>query len=111
MESYQNGLKKIKILSRFEKSMIIMWLLGPFIYLIERSPADAWLSILAIIFLFRSYKLNEWKWFKLTWFKFAFALWLTALISALLSPDPYFTFSQGFVWIRFHYMQLQYKPG
>ncbi len=101
LESYQNGLKKIKMLSRFEKSMIIMWLLGPFIYLIERSPADAWLSTLAIIFLFRSYKLNEWKWFKLTWFKFAFALWLTALMSALLSPDPYFTFSQGFVWIRF----------
>ena len=38
-----------------------MWLLGPFIYLIERSPADAWLSALAIIFIVRSYYHKEWR--------------------------------------------------
>ena len=27
------------------------WLLGPFILLIERSPADAWISILALVLL------------------------------------------------------------
>ena len=100
-KGYQNGIKKIKTLSNFDKSMIIMWLLGPFIYLIERSPADAWLSALAIIFIIRSFHNKEWSWAKQTWFKFALALWVTGLISALLSPDPYFTFSQGFVWIRF----------
>ena len=100
-KGYKNGLRKIQSSSNFEKSMLIMWLLGPFIYLIERSPADAWLTALAFIFLIRSYKKKEWNWIKQTWFKFATALWLTGLISALLSPDPYFTFSQGFVWIRF----------
>ena len=100
-KGYKTGLNKIKSSSNFEKSMLIMWLLGPFIYLIERSPADVWLSVLAIIFLIRSYKKNEWVWAKQSWFKFAIALWLTGLISALLSSDPYFTFSQGFVWIRF----------
>ena len=44
---------------------------------------------------------KKWHWLKFTWFKFALALWLTGLTSALLSPDPYFTFSQGFIWIRF----------
>ena len=54
-KGYQNGIIKIKALSNFDKSMIIMWLLGPFIYLIERSPADAWLSALAIIFIISLY--------------------------------------------------------
>ena len=100
-ESWRIGIIKIKSLSMFEKAMTILWLLGPFIYLIERSPADAWLSILAIVFLFRSFIKKEWIWAKQTWFKLTLAFWLTSLLSALLSPDPYFTFSQGFVWIRF----------
>ena len=81
--------------------MIIFWLLGPLIYLIERSPADLWLSSLALVFIIRSYLKKEWSWLRQTWFKFAIALWLTGLVSALLSPNPYFTFSQGFVWLRF----------
>ena len=100
-ESWKNGINKIRFLPRFERCMIIMWLLGPFIYLIERSPADAWLSILAIIFLIRSLIKKDWEWVNQIWFKFAIALWVTGLVSALLSPDPYFTFAQGFVWIRF----------
>ena len=94
-ESWRIGIIKIKSLSMFEKAMTILWLLGPFIYLIERSPADAWLSILAIVFLFRSFIKKEWIWAKQTWFKLTLAFWLTSLLSALLSPDPYFTFSQG----------------
>ncbi len=98
---YKNGLLKIKSLPIFDKSMIIFWLLGPLIYLIERSPADIWLSILAIIFLGRSFVKKDWRWADQTWFKFALGLWLVGLISALFSSDPYFTFSQGFVWLRF----------
>ena len=100
-ESWENGINKIKFLPHFDKYIIIMWLLGPFIYLIERSPADAWLSILALIFLIRSLIKNNWEWANQIWFKFAIALWVTGLFSALISSDPYFTFTQGFVWIRF----------
>ena len=38
---------------RWEKAFHIFWLLGPFILLIERSPADIWLSFLAIAFVIR----------------------------------------------------------
>ena len=100
-KSWQVGVIKIKALPIFEKSMIILWLLGPFIYLIERSPADIWLSLLAVIFLIRAIIKKEWLWAKQTWFKFALAFWFSSLISGIMSPDPYFTFSQGFVWIRF----------
>ena len=41
-------------LPRWEKGFHIFWLLGPFILLIERSPADIWLSFLAIAFVIRS---------------------------------------------------------
>ena len=99
--SWRNGSKKIRSLPFFEKIMIVLWLLGPFIYMIERSPADIWLSVLAIVFLARSIIKKDWRWMKKKWFRFAIALWLTGLFSAIISPDPYFTFTQGFVWIRF----------
>ena len=35
----------------WEKYIHIFWLFGPFILLIERSPADAWLSIISIAFI------------------------------------------------------------
>ena len=55
-KSWEDGSNKIKGLSSFEKVMTIFWLLGPFIYLIERDPADLWLSIISMIFLLRCIK-------------------------------------------------------
>ena len=52
-KSWEDGLNKIKGLNSFEKVMTIFWLLGPFIYLIERDPADLWLTSISIIFLLR----------------------------------------------------------
>ena len=42
-------MNKIKVLNKFDRYMTIFWLLGPFIYLIERDPADLWLSIICIV--------------------------------------------------------------
>ncbi len=100
-KSWEIGLGKIKALNKFDKYMTIFWLLGPFIYLIERDPADLWLSIICIVFLFRCYKMKEWFWTSQLWFKSAIVLWLFGLFSAVTSPDPLFSFQQGFVWMRF----------
>ena len=100
-KSWENGLIKIKALSKFDKYMTIFWLLGPFIYLIERDPADLWLTSIGIIFLIRCFKKKDWSWASQIWFKCALALWLFGLFSAITSPDPLFTFQQGIVWIRF----------
>ena len=51
-----SGYSKFLILPNFDKLMTIFWLLGPFIYLIERSPADMWLSLIGIIFLIRCFR-------------------------------------------------------
>ena len=41
-------------LPKWERPVHIFWLAGPFILLIERSPADLWLSVLALTFAIRS---------------------------------------------------------
>ena len=110
-EGWTNGCKKLRNLSFFEKYMTIFWFLGPFIYLIERDPADLWLTLIGFIFLGRCVKNKDWKWASQLWFKSALALWLFGLFSAVTSPDPFFTFQQGFVWIEFPYTQLLLKFG
>ena len=99
--SWNSGWNKIKNMSGFDKTMTIFWLLGPFIYLIERDPADLWLSLISLIFLIRCIKKNDWSWVNQLWFKSALALWIFGLISAVSGPEPLFSFQQGFVWIRF----------
>ncbi len=99
--SWNSGWNKIKNLNKFDKYMTFFWFLGPFIYLIERDPADLWLTSIGLIFLGRCIKRREWSWTSQLWFKSALALWLFGLFSAITGPDPVFTFQQGFVWIRF----------
>ena len=100
-DAYVNGIKKIKLLSNFDRYMTIFWFLGPFIYLIERDPADLWLTLLALVFLIRSFVKKDWDWCNQIWFKLAIAFWISSLVSASLSPDPIFSLSQGIPWIRF----------
>ena len=100
-ESWKIGLIKIRSLSKFDKYMTIFWLLGPFIYLIERDPADLWLTLISLIFIIRCIIKREWQWASQFWFRCALALWIFGLFSAVTGPEPLFTFQQGFVWIRF----------
>ena len=99
--SWKDGIIKVKAMNSFEKIMTIFWLLGPFIYLIERDPADLWLSLIGLVFFIRCIRKKDWSWTNQLWFKSALILWFFGLISAVTSDDPLFTFQQGFVWIRF----------
>ena len=99
--SWINGWNKIQNLNSLDKYMTIFWFLGPFIYLIERDPADLWLTLIGLIFIIRCIIKKDWGWSSQLWFKFALALWLFGLISAVLGPNPLFSFQQGFIWIRF----------
>ncbi|MDC0975690.1 O-antigen ligase family protein [Alphaproteobacteria bacterium] len=100
-ESWKIGWDKINRLSKLDKYMTLFWFLGPFIYLIERDPADLWLTLICVIFLIRCIKRKDWIWVNQIWFKSALALWILGLFSAITGPDPLFSFQQGFVWIRF----------
>ena len=100
-KSWRDGWKKVKELNNFDKYMTLFWFVGPFIYLIERDPADLWLTLICIIFLIRCFLKKNWFWASQFWFRCSLVLWTFGLFSALTGPDPFFTFQQGLVWIRF----------
>ena len=50
---YQDFLSSIKNKIFIEKIIIFFWLLGPFILLIERTPADIWISLISLSFVIR----------------------------------------------------------
>ena len=88
-------------LPRWERGFHILWLLGPFIMLIERTPADAWLTILALTFTVRSVVKRDAAWLKIFWVKAGFVFWFWCLLSAAMPYDPAYSLGEAFVWIRF----------
>ena len=79
----------------------IFWLSGPLILLIERSPADAWLTICALAFLVRAIVRRQTDWLRFFWVKSVFAFWGVCLVSAALSELPAYSLGEAFIWIRF----------
>jgi O-antigen ligase len=88
-------------LSRIDRFIHAFWLLGPFFLLIERTPGDVYISAFAISFLIRSFKKRDGAWLKFFWVKSVFVFWGICLLSAVMSPDPSYAFSEALIWIRF----------
>ena len=91
----------LKELPKWEKPFHIFWLLGPFFLLIERSPADAWLSILALSFAVRSLCQRDGAWLAHGWVRAAFIFWFVCLLSASLSSAPTYALGEAMSWFRF----------
>ena len=91
----------LRSMTNWERAAHVFWLLGPLILLVERSPADFWLSMIALVFVGRSIARRESWWLRVTWVRFAFLFWVVCLGSALLSPVPAYSFGETLVWFRF----------
>ena len=87
--------------SGWDRAAHIFWLLGPFILLVERSPADIWLSVIALSFAARSIMRRDGWWLRVTWVRLAFLFWAVCLFSAIVSPLPAYSAGEAFVWFRF----------
>lgn len=98
---FKEGINKIRNLPKTSKFLTIFWVLGPFVYLIERDPADLWLTTISIIFLVRCIKNSDWEWSGQLWFISAFMFWIISLVSSYLGAYTNFTLFQAFIWIRF----------
>lgn len=106
LESYLADLMKnlaeaLSNMPRWERYFHIFWLLGPFILLIERSPADIWLSILVIVFLSRSVLKSDWVWLEVFWVKASFLFLGVCLLSSATSALPFYSLSEAAIWFRF----------
>ena len=88
-------------LPRWEKGFHVFWLLGPFILLIERTPADIWLSLLALTFVIRSIVKREGGWLKPFWVRAGFVFWIWCIIAGAISDHPAYSMGEAFIWFRF----------
>ena len=86
---------------RLQFAITIFYLLGPFFMLIERSPADAWLTLCGLAFLARCIVRRDWSWTKFFWVRAVLAFWAWCIISASLSEMPGYSLGEAAVWIRF----------
>lgn len=85
----------------WERGFHILWLLGPFILLIERSPADVWLSVLSVTFVFRSILKRELTWLRVFWVKACFLFLAVCILSSAVSTMPFYALSETLIWFRF----------
>ena len=100
-EIFREAGEALQPLPRWERAIHFFWLLGPFILLIERSPADFWLSVIALTFAGKSIVRREGWWLHVTWVRLAFLFWAACLLSAALSSLPAYSLGETFVWFRF----------
>jgi hypothetical protein len=93
---------------RWEKGFHIFWLLGPFILLIERSPADIWLSVLAIAFVIRSIFKRDGAWLRAFWVRACFLFLAVCMVSSAMSAMPSYAFSlRGLHGFAFPYLRWE----
>ncbi|MDC0337843.1 hypothetical protein OAN95_06465, partial [Alphaproteobacteria bacterium] len=94
-------LRAKKIGSKFDRCFYIFWLFGPFILLLERTPADAWLSVISIGFIFRSIWRRSWYWIRTPWVIASMIFVAICLLSALNSDLSTFSLIETALWTRF----------
>ena len=96
-----SGKKAFFELSGNDRFLHAFWLLGPFFLLIERTPGDVYISIVALTFLIRSLITRDGAWLKFFWVKSVFIFWGICLLSAVMSQAPSYAFGEALIWIRF----------
>ena len=88
-------------LPKWERPVHLFWLAGPFILLIERSPADIWLTLLALVFAVRAAVLREGWWLRAFWVRAAFLFWAVCFVAAAASSLPLYSIGETAAWFRF----------
>jgi O-antigen ligase len=98
---FRDGLEALSEIKNPERIFFFLWLLGPLFFLIERSPADIWVTIIGLAFLVRCAIIQNWSWLRQFWVRTILAFWMTLFISSAFSPFPILAFIESVIWIRF----------
>ena len=98
---FQRGQLALAELPFFERIFHVFWLFGPIVLLLERSPADAWLIIIGLVFLVRTFIKRDFQFIRPFWVKSGIAFWCICLISSLLSEAPIYSLGEAVAWVRF----------
>ena len=100
-EMLDNARVAIAELPKWERPVHLFWLAGPFILLIERSPADIWLTLLALVFAVRAIVLREGWWLRTFWVRAALLFWVVCFVAAASSSLPLYSIGETAAWFRF----------
>ncbi len=73
----------------------------PVLFVIGRAPADAAMSLIAVLFLIRSWSGQGWRWLRTPWVVAAVVFWLYLLLVSGLALSPPDSFSRAVPFIRF----------
>ncbi len=98
---WNDGVLAFSEMPKWEQGLHFFWLIGPFILLIERSPADLWLSFLALAFVVKSVLKREGFWFRPFWVKSCFLFLGICLLSSVNSKMSAYAISESVAWFRF----------
>jgi len=73
----------------------------PLLLIFYRGVADVTVLVIGLIFLYRSYKLDDWQWVKQQWFIFSLIFWLyLLLINSPISTNSYESALYSLAFIR-----------
>ncbi|MDA9022811.1 O-antigen ligase family protein [Alphaproteobacteria bacterium] len=91
----------LRQMSPLERAFHLFWLAGPFIMLVERTPADVWLSVLSLAFVVRSIVNRDGSWLRLFWVRACFLFLAVCILSSAASLMPVYALTETIVWFRF----------
>ena len=100
-ELFSNVYRALSEKNIYDRWLHIFWLMGPFILLIERSPADLWITMIAFIFVARSFVKRDFSWFGVFWVKMCFIFLAVCILSSVVSNIPLYSLGEALVWFRF----------
>lgn len=100
-ELLRDGKQALAELPAADRFFRVLWLLGPIFLLIERTPADVWLSLLAIAFVVRSIIIRDGSWLRMFWVRAGFAFLGVCILSSAMSSDPAYSIGEAVAWFRF----------
>lgn len=98
---FTNTIIAFRPLSMPSKLVHCFWLLGPFILLVERTPADFWLTTLSLIFIIRSFFLNDYYWLNEGWVRLSLVFLAVCVVSSIFSDDAIYSLGETIAWFRF----------
>ena len=89
----------------------IFYLLGPLFLLIERSPADFWLSLCGLVFFGRSIVVRDWGWLRHFWVRACLTFWGVCLLSSAMSSLPAYSLGEALCGYVFRSLLLPAVSG
>ncbi len=96
-----DAMDALRAMPVWERGLHLFWLAGPFFLLIERTPADAWLTIVSLAFVIRTIITRDTGWLQSLWVRAGFVFWFWCIIAGAISSAPGYSIGEALIWFRF----------